>query len=73
MSPLGKVTAGQPILAVENIEDTFPHQLNTYNSDAFMLTVVGESMIEAGIMDGDYVIVRQQTMLKQGYCSCIDR
>lgn len=60
---LGRVTAGKPILAVENIEDTFPISLE-YISDTtdqlFMLTVEGESMIEAGILDGDYVIVKQQ-------------
>jgi repressor LexA len=64
---VGKVTAGQPILAVENIEDTFPLPAEyLHNSDAFMLTVVGESMIEAGIMDGDYVIVRQQNYAENG-------
>ena len=64
---VGKVTAGQPILAVENIEDTFPLPAEyLHNSDAFMLTVVGESMIEAGIMDGDYVIVKQQNYAENG-------
>src|SRR5690554_789917 len=55
---VGRVTAGQPILAVENVEDTFPiptEYLN--NSEVFMLSVRGESMIGAGILDGDYVIV----------------
>lgn len=60
---IGKVTAGKPILAVENIKDTFPISLE-YISDTtdqlFMLTVEGKSMIEAGILDGDYVIVKQQ-------------
>ena len=64
---VGKVTAGQPILAVENIEDTFPLPAEyLHNGDVFMLGVSGESMIEAGILDGDYVIVRQQTYANNG-------
>ncbi len=58
---VGKVTAGQPITAVENIDEYFPlpsHMVR--DNEVFMLSVVGESMIEAGIHDGDYVIVRQQ-------------
>ncbi|MFC0214710.1 transcriptional repressor LexA [Paenibacillus chartarius] len=64
---IGKVTAGVPILATENIEDYFPlpsHTVGDYN--VFMLTIVGESMIEAGIHDGDYVIVRQQQTANNG-------
>jgi repressor LexA len=64
---VGKVTAGEPILAVENIEDAFPipaEYLN--NSDVFMLTVRGDSMIEAGILDGDYVIVQKQPTASNG-------
>lgn len=66
---VGKVTAGQPILAVENIEDTFPLPLdfvNTENDNSFILTIQGESMINAGILDGDYVIVRQQSIAQDG-------
>ena len=66
---IGKVTAGIPITAVENIEEYFPlpeHLTSTHNSDIFILNVVGESMIEAGILDGDKVIVRSQTILKMG-------
>lgn len=64
---VGKVTAGQPILAVENIEDTFPLPVDfLHNSDVFMLTVSGESMINAGIFDGDYVIVKQQSTAVNG-------
>lgn len=64
---LGKVTAGQPILAIENIEDTFPLPAEyLHNGDVFMLQVSGESMIEAGILDGDYVIVRQQSYANNG-------
>ena len=58
---LGKVTAGEPILAVENIEDYFPIPVEyTHNSDVFMLRVRGESMINAGILDGDLILVRSQ-------------
>ncbi|MDD2496890.1 MAG: transcriptional repressor LexA [Desulfitobacteriaceae bacterium] len=58
---VGKVTAGQPILAVENIEDTFPlpHDFTRSKNDLFILTVSGESMIEAGILDGDYILVEK--------------
>lgn len=58
---VGRITAGQPILAVENITDTFPIPVDfTGNSECFMLTVRGESMIEAGILNGDYILVRKQ-------------
>ena len=58
---VGKITAGAPILAIENITDTFPIPIDFVgNSDSFMLTVRGESMIEAGILDGDYILVRRQ-------------
>jgi len=58
---VGKVTAGEPILALENIEDTFPVPVDFLdNSDVFMLIIKGESMIGAGIFNGDYVLVRQQ-------------
>ena len=66
---IGKVTAGIPITAVENIEEYFPlpeHLTSTHNSDIFILNVVGESMIEAGILDGDKVIVRSQTIAENG-------
>ncbi|KAB3534039.1 transcriptional repressor LexA [Alkaliphilus pronyensis] len=66
---IGKVTAGEPILAVENIEDTFPMPLDfvgNENHNLFMLTINGDSMIEAGIMNDDYVIVRQQSVAKNG-------
>ena len=53
---IGKITAGAPILAVENITDTFPIPIDFVgNSESFMLTVRGESMIEAGILDGDKI------------------
>ena len=64
---IGKVTAGQPILAQENIEDTFPLPIDLVNSDTvFMLKVKGESMIDAGIMDGDLILVRQQKVARNG-------
>jgi len=56
------VTAGQPILAVENVEEVypFPTELVGNAESIFMLSVQGDSMINAGIFDGDYVIVREQ-------------
>ncbi|WP_428908280.1 transcriptional repressor LexA [Niallia sp. Krafla_26] len=65
---VGKVTAGQPITAIENVEEYFPLPENIAPSDehVFMLEVMGESMIEAGILDGDYVIVRQQSSANNG-------
>ncbi|AID42891.1 transcriptional repressor LexA [Staphylococcus xylosus] len=66
---IGKVTAGVPISAVENVEEYFPlpeHFTSTHNSDIFILNVVGDSMIEAGILDGDKVIVRSQTIAENG-------
>ena len=56
---IGKITAGEPILAVENVTDTFPIPVDFVgNSESFMLTVRGESMIEAGILNGDYILVK---------------
>jgi repressor LexA len=64
---VGKVTAGMPILAVENIEDTFPLPLDfVQNSTAFMLKVQGDSMVEAGILDKDLVLVKQQSTAVNG-------
>ena len=64
---VGKITAGAPILAVENITDTFPIPLDFVgNSESFMLTVRGESMIEAGILDGDYILVKRQNTANNG-------
>ncbi|HLR18409.1 MAG TPA: transcriptional repressor LexA [Staphylococcus sp.] len=66
---IGKVTAGVPITAIENVEEYFPlpeHFTSTHNSDIFILNVVGDSMIEAGILDGDKVIVRSQTIAENG-------
>ncbi|WP_297992051.1 transcriptional repressor LexA [Anoxybacillus sp.] len=65
---VGKVTAGQPITAIENIEEYFPlpERFVSPDDQVFMLQIVGESMIEAGILDGDYVIVRQQQTANNG-------
>ena len=64
---LGSITAGTPILAVENIEDTFPIPVDyIHNDTVFMLRVKGESMIEAGIFDKDLILVRQQQDAKNG-------
>ncbi len=64
---VGKITAGQPILAEENREGYFPvpNYLST-GEDCFVLKVSGDSMVGAGINDGDYVIVRQQTTAENG-------
>ncbi|AQQ55105.1 transcriptional repressor LexA [Planococcus lenghuensis] len=65
---IGKVTAGLPITAIENVEEYFPLP-QSYGADddhIFMLEIVGNSMIEAGILDGDYVIVRQQQTADNG-------
>ena len=64
---VGFVAAGQPILAEENIEEYFPLPINyAKNTEMFMLKVKGESMINAGILDGDYVIVEQSQTAKNG-------
>ena len=64
---VGTVAAGQPILAVENIDAYFPIPAEYMpNTDCFMLKVKGESMINAGIFDGDYIMVRQQNVASNG-------
>lgn len=65
---VGVVTAGQPILAVEDIEDYFPLPPDLANDagELFMLKVHGESMINAGILNGDNVIVRKQSSANNG-------
>lgn len=64
---VGEITAGAPILAVENYEDNFPLP-KSYVEDGeyYMLKVKGESMIEAGIFDKDLVLVRKQDYAKSG-------
>jgi repressor LexA len=65
---LGVVTAGEPILAVEEASDFFPlpPNLRSEENTLFMLTIRGESMINAGILDGDQVIVRKQASAING-------
>ena len=64
---IGKISAGAPILAVENVVDTFPIPIDFVgNSESFMLTVKGESMIEAGILNGDYILIKRQETARNG-------
>ena len=64
---IGRVAAGSPILAQKNIEGYFPVPMEYMpNEQTFMLNVKGESMINAGILDGDRVIVRQQPTAENG-------
>ena len=65
---IGKVTAGLPILANENIEDSFPLPLDyvKHNNDLFMLKVSGNSMIKAGILDGDLAIIEKTQTASNG-------
>ena len=65
---IGKVTAGLPITAVENIEEFIPLPSSSAGPDdnLFVLVIDGESMIEAGILDGDMVIVKQQNIADNG-------
>lgn len=65
---VGTITAGTPILAVQNIEDTFPIPSNyvNWNENVFMLRVKGESMIDAGIFHRDLILVRQQSFADNG-------
>ncbi|MEE1228264.1 MAG: transcriptional repressor LexA [Lachnospiraceae bacterium] len=64
---IGTVTAGQPILAVQNIEGYFPLPPEfVNNSQTFMLKVKGESMINAGIYNGDYLLVEQTSTAANG-------
>ena len=64
---VGRVTAGMPILAQQNIEEYYMLPQNVVGGDeVFILSVQGESMIEAGILDGDFVIVRRQSHAENG-------
>ncbi len=64
---LGRVAAGVPILAIENREDTYTLPFDLVRSEeVFMLRVKGDSMIGAGIMEGDYALVRQQPSAEDG-------
>jgi repressor LexA len=65
---IGRVAAGQPILAVENVEDTvrIDRMLLGGHREVFGLRIVGESMIEDGIFDGDYVFVKKTAVARSG-------
>ena len=64
---VGTVAAGQPILAIENIDNYFPFPSEYMpNEETFMLKVKGESMINAGILDGDNILVKRQNTAKNG-------
>lgn len=64
---LGRVTAGAPILAVENIEEYYPIPYDfVEHEDVFILRIKGDSMIEAGILDGDYVLVESKDTAENG-------
>ena len=64
---VGRVAAGEPILAVENVENYFPIPAEFMpNSQTFMLNVKGESMVNAGILDGDQILVQQQSTAENG-------
>ena len=72
---VGQVTAGEPILAVENIEGYYPMPVDFLpNAELFMLKVKGDSMINAGIYSGDHVIIQQQKTARNGdiVCAMID-
>lgn len=64
---LGHVAAGEPLLAVENIQDYFPIPVDYMpNKETFILIVKGESMVNVGILDGDMIIVQQQPTARNG-------
>ena len=64
---VGRVAAGTPILAEQNIEGSFPMPAQFVGRGTnFMLTVHGDSMVEAGIMDGDYILVQEQKTANNG-------
>lgn len=64
---IGRIAAGTPILAEQNVEDSIPVPSRFLGSGRnFMLIVKGESMIEAGIMDGDYILVEEQSSARNG-------
>ena len=64
---LGRIAAGTPIMAEENVEEIYPMPADLVgDGNIFMLEVAGESMIDAGIYDGDFVIIRQQPTAHSG-------
>ena len=66
MPIIGTVAAGKPRLAVEDIEDVFPLPSDFISGEGFMLRVIGDSMIEDGIHEGDLVVVRRQQTADNG-------
>lgn len=70
---LGTIAAGQPLLAEEHIEDVYPLPLDFLNSNSqlFMLRVRGESMIEAGILNGDLIIVEKTPVVRNGEIAAV--
>src|SRR5690606_23828371 len=64
---LGRIAAGGPILAEEAVEDVFPLPRQIVGDGSlFLLNVVGDSMVDAAICDGDWVVVRQQPVAENG-------
>jgi len=64
---IGDIAAGSPILAYENVEDVYPIPIDWVGKEqSFMLQVKGESMIDAGIFSGDYVIISKQNTARNG-------
>jgi repressor LexA len=69
---VGRIAAGEPVLAEENIEDYFPLPTDFVGEGpSFLLRVKGDSMIEAGIFDGDYVVVRKQPTVENGEIAAV--
>lgn len=63
---IGRIAAGSPVLAAENVEDTFSLDKGLAHGGTFMLAVQGDSMIDAHICDGDYILVRPQEDANDG-------
>lgn len=69
---VGRIAAGEPLLAEENIEEYIPLPPEfTRDRDCFMLRVAGDSMINAGILNGDYVVVRKQATVDNGEIAAV--
>lgn len=70
---IGSIAAGQPLFAEEQIEDVYPLPLDFLNSNnqLFMLRVRGESMIEAGILNGDLIIVEKTSTVRNGEIAAV--
>lgn len=70
---VGQIAAGTPILAEQNVDEYYPIPQNLVGEgELFMLAVVGDSMVDAGILNGDYVIIRQQPTVEPGeFCAAM--